>query len=432
MGENEQDISEQIALFRFSVLGDLVHLKPGTPGIYGMYQERAAREWDIPGTLRTKIALETIRSWLSDYRRGGFDALRPKRRSDIGHLRRLPQYAADVLVAAKEENRDFTVAEVIAHVRDKGLVGADLALPYSTVHRLLQRHGLTKKLSPISTKDQRRFTFEKAGQLWMSDVMHGPSVLVGNRRRKTYLIAFIDDATRIIPHAAFALSENTQAFLPVLKTAIMRRGLPQRLFVDNGAAFRSKQLALVCAKLGITLVHARPYHAAAKGKIERWFRTVRMQLLRKLTQDDFKSIDAINRRLWAYVEGEYQQNPHRSLGNQTPADVWAQLADEVRYPDGDCDLDDLCLWEAKRKVRRDRTVSLNGVAYEVDAILVDQTVTLRYDPERPDKPIVVVHNGIAMHEAKPVDVHANCFVKRNPDEDGVRFADVEPNLEEIF
>ena len=106
---------------------------------------------------------------------------------------------------------------------------------------------------------RRLLAFRDAGELWMSDVMHGPKVRHGRSRRKTYLIAFIDDATRVVPFAAFATAENTQAFLPVFRNALIRRGLPQRLYVDNGASYRSRQLALVCARLGIALIHARPY-----------------------------------------------------------------------------------------------------------------------------------------------------------------------------
>jgi hypothetical protein len=212
----------------------------------------------------------------------------------------------------------------------------------------------------------------------MSDVMHGPAVMVaGRQKRKTYLIAFIDDATRVVPFAAFALSENTAAFLPVLKLAIMRRGVPKRLFVDNGAAYRSHHLALVCAKLGITLIHARPFAPQSKGKQERWFRTVRMQLLTRLTEGDTSSLETLNRKLWAYVEGEYHQAPHRGLDEETPLDRWAKRADEVKYLDGKVDLDDFFLTEARRKVAKDRTVSLAGLVYEVDASLVGETVTLR-------------------------------------------------------
>src|SRR3989337_2829143 len=153
----------------------------------------------------------------------------------------------------------------------------------------------------VSTQDRRRFAFAHAGQMWMSDVMHGPSVAVpGRGRRKSYLIAFLDDATRVVPYCAFAFSENTQAFLPVFKQALLRRGLPQRLYVDDGANYRSQQLALVCARLGVALIPARPHQPQGKGKQERWFRTVRAQLLANLGEADTSTLDALNRKLWAW------------------------------------------------------------------------------------------------------------------------------------
>lgn len=262
--------------------------------------------------------------------------------------------------------------------------------------------------------DRRRFAFERAGELWMSDVMHGPTVGVGgNKRRKAYLIGFLDDATRVVPHAAFTLAENTTAFLPVLKHAVMRRGVPMRLFVDNGSAYRGHHLALVCAKLGITLIHARAYQPESKGKQERWFRTVRMQFLPLLSDADTLNLEALNRRLWAWVEGEYHQSPHRGLDGETPLDRWSRRSDEVRYLDGKVDLDELFLFEARRKVAKDRTVSLNGLVYEVDASLVGATVTLRYEPRAQQRGIQVWLDGKKIHDAKVVDVYANAFVRRN-------------------
>ena len=220
----------------------------------------------------------------------------------------------------------------------------------------------------------------------MSDVMHGPSVVVGERvKRKTYLIAFIDDATRVIPHAAFALSENTRTFLPVLKLAIEKRGLPQRLYVDNGANYRSRHLALVCAKLGIALIHARPYRPQGKGKIERWFKTVRAQLLTRLTAEDTASLEALNRRLAVWLEGEYHHSPHRGLDARHAAGAVGADREAVRFPEPGLDLADVFLFEAERKVQKDRTVSLNGVVYEVDAALVGEKVTLRFDPGAPPR-----------------------------------------------
>ena len=294
-------------------------------------------------------------------------------------------------------------------------VGDDLQLAPATVHRLLSRHGLMeKKPQEPTSKDRRRFAFEKAGELWMSDVMHGPAVAIeGGRKRKSYLLALLDDATRVVPYAAFALSENTAAFLPVLEQAILRRGMPKRLYVDNGAAFRSHHLALVCAKLGITLIHARPYQPQGKGKKERWFRTVRMQLLPTLGEADLKSLEALNRRLWAWVEGEYHQSPHKGLDGMTPLDRWAMAAGDVRLVGPERDSTSCFSSSRSAGCRRTAPSASHGVVYEVDASLVGETVTLRFDPSRRGRPVDVYFKGRKIEQARRVDVYANCFVRRD-------------------
>jgi transposase InsO family protein len=407
---------QDLALFRYGLIADLVQLPAGSAGLYARIREKAARHHTIPGTTRTRVAAETIRDWLKRYRAGGFDALLPRPRSDRGHSRALPAAVVELLCALKEQKPKLSVRLLIQEARASGQVPAELPLPPATVHRLLEREGLMRKPpEEPTTLDRRRFAFHHAGELWMSDVMHGPSVILGERtRRKSYLIAFLDDATRVVPYAAFALSENTQAFLPVFKQALLRRGLPARLYVDNGANFRSHHLALVCARLGIALIHSRPYQPQGRGKLERWFRTVRAQLLPRLAPADTASLDALNRRLWVYVEGEYHHTPHRSLEGDTPLERWARSAAEVRFPEPTLDLDALFLFETRRRVQKDRTVSLNGRVYEIDAALVGETVTLRYDPHAPPaRPIQVWHAERLIHAATPLDAYANCFVKRN-------------------
>jgi putative transposase len=413
--ETKKSKTEQVALFRYGVIADLVHLQPGTKGLYARLEEKAAKSWPIPFSTRSRVAEETMRGWLRMWRVGGFEALKPRVRSDAGESRALPQDVKDLLVSIKEDSPELSVQLCIKEALARGPVPADLQLAQTTVHRVLTRAGLMRKSGEGGGEaDRHRFAYQRAGELWMSDVMHGPSVTVAGRlRRKTYLIGFLDDATRVVPYAAFALKENVAAFLPVLKGAVMRRGVPKRLFVDNGAAYRSQHLALVCAKLGVTLIHARPYDAAAKGKQERWFRTVRMQLLPLLSDADTQSLDALNRRLWAWVESEYHQSPHRGLDGETPLDRWAKCGDEVKYLAAHDDLDELCLTEARRKVAKDRTVSLNGLVYEVDASLVGATVTLRFEPTTQAKGVQVWHEGKKVQDAKVVDLYANCFVKRD-------------------
>jgi transposase InsO family protein len=413
--DDDQALRDKVALFRYGVIADLLHVERGTRGLGAQLAAKAERHYDIPGSRRGRVAPETIRDWLKAYRRGGFAALRPKPRSDQGQPRVIPQQVADLLCMLKEDKRDLSVRMVIDAARASGEVPSALDLAPATVHRLLSRAGLMRKPDGQPTsKDRRRFSFEKAGELWMSDVMHGPAVPVdGKRKRKTYLISFLDDATRVVPYAAFALGENVASFLPVLEQAIGRRGIPKRLYVDNGAAYRSHHLALVCAKLGVTLIHARPYQPAGKGKQERWYREVRRQCLAQLRPEDLRSLDALNRALWAWVQGEYHRRPHKGLDGETPMDRWARVSDEVRLPEPGLDVRDLFLFEEKRKVHKDRTVSLRGVVYEADAALVGETVTLRFDPARLGQPVQVWLRGRKEGVARRVDAYANCFVKRD-------------------
>ena len=409
VNNSDDDLRQAIALFRYGVIADLVHLPLGTPGIGDKLRDKASQPYTIPGSERTHVAANTIRGWIRLYRYSGFDALYPKPRTDRGQPRRLPPEVAGRLIELKVDNPAWSVRAVIKAAREGGV---DHPLAPSTVHRLFSREGLFDKKPPDGA-DRRRFAFRDAGELWMSDVMHGPKVRLGRSRRKTYLIAFIDDATRVIPFAAFATAENIQAFLPVFKNALIRRGLPQRLYVDNGAAYRSCHLALVCAKLGVALVHARPYQPAGKGKIERYFRTLRAGWLNHLDAQALDSLQTLNRSLWAWIEGEYHNTPHRGIEGRTPLEQWALASAAVRYPDATLDLDAIFLFEARRHVHKDRTVSLNGRLYEVDPLLVGQRVILRYDPDAPPtRPLDVVHDGKPAGKATRLDAYANTAVKR--------------------
>lgn len=414
--EPSHDERREVALFRYGIIADMVHLEVHHRGLYALLRDKAAREYTIPGSLRRRVASETIRGWLRAYRKGGFDALVPRVRADHGSTRSIPTHVVDLLCQLKDDTPALTIPALIkvARAEHADVVTDEVNLPESTVHRLLARRGLTKKRPDEPTsKDRRHFEFAAAGDLWMSDVMHGPKIREGTRIRKTYLIAFIDDATRLVPYAEFKLSEGVIPYLTVLEQAVRRRGIPKRLYVDNGAAFRSRQLEYVCAKLRIALIHAKPYSPQGKGKMERWFRTVRMQFLAGLRPDGMASLDIMNQTLAAWIEGEYHNTPHRGLANETPADKWARTSDGVRMPDAD--LSEHFLAEQKRHVQKDRTVTLDGVAFEVDAALVGERVLLRFDPGRkPDKRVVQVwHNGRRIEIARRVDALANCFVKRN-------------------
>ena len=423
MKDKKSHYQQEVALFRYGVISPLLPLAPRSKEFAETLRMQVNQSHRIPGSSRTRVARQTIYDWIRQYRSGGFEALKPKRRSDRGKPRRIPVEVIETLLSIRQAQPHLSVKDVILQTCATGGVCAEVKLPLSTVHRLLRREQLTEVAAPV---DRRRFAYQKAGQLWMSDVMHGPRVKVqNNRRRKTYLIAFIDDATRVIPYAAFAFSESIASFLKVMKQALLRRGIPQRLYVDNGANFRSRQLAVVCARLNIALIHARPYMPAGKGKIERWFRTCRSRFVNHLEAPGKLSLEQLNERLWNWIEGEYHRTSHRGLpAHRTPLDQWARRADKVRWAqDAHYDFDELFLFETKRRVMKDRTVRLNNRIYEVDAALIGHSVTLRYDPEAPARqPLKVEHHNKPAGLATLLDAYANTRIKRSTS-GAIRFRD---------
>ena len=198
MNYPDEELRKAVALFRYGLIADVLALPPGSRDIRRALHQKAQRTYVIPGTRRSRVAVETMRDWLYLYRTGGFEALYPKTRADRGLPRRLPPEVAEVLVSLKSEQPALSVKALIGAARAHGV---DHPLAPSTVHRLLAREGLLDKRpgEPVAT-DRRRFAFRDAGELWMSDVMHGPKVRDARRRRKTFLIAFIDHADiRIMP-----------------------------------------------------------------------------------------------------------------------------------------------------------------------------------------------------------------------------------------
>ena len=182
--DDDKDRRHAVALFRYGLIADLLHWPRGKRGLGGLLAGKAAKDHEIPGSLRTRVAPETIRDWLKDYRKNGFYGLLPKVRGDLGQARTIPQEVTDLLCSIKDDKRALSVRMVINEARATGEVPAELELAPATVHRLLSRAGLMKRPEEPTSNDRRRFTFEKAGELWMSDVMYGPLVPVDGKRKR--------------------------------------------------------------------------------------------------------------------------------------------------------------------------------------------------------------------------------------------------------
>ena len=256
----------------------------------------------------------------------------------------------------------------------------------------------------LPPKDRRKFEAEAPNDLWQSDVMHGPMVLVDGKQRKTYLTAFIDDHSRLIPHAEFFLSERLDSFLDSFRKALLTRGLPRKLYVDNGPAFRSNHLEHICASLGIVLIHAKPYQPEGKGKIERFFRTVRMQFL-PITKSS--TLNGLNAALTEWLR-DYHERPHGSTG-ETPFRRFTRGLACVRP--APTDLSDHFRKEVKRTVAKDRTFTIQGRIYEAPVDLVSKQVRLLYHEHDPAR-VEVLWEGKTYGFASVLDVNVNCRVRR--------------------
>ncbi len=252
------------ALFRLSVLGPLVSREQLARGeLQQLTRELSAREYAIPGTQRRHVGEKTIQAWYYAWRRLGLDGLAPKPRADRG-CSRISSAVQQAIIEAKRANPRRSVRQIVRLLEAAGTVPS-ATLSRSGVHRLLQQQGLSRLAGSASLPEEKRsFAAEFAGSIWYGDVMHGPRVPHKGALRKTYLVSLIDDASRLVAHSAFCLGETALDIEGVLKQALLKRGVPIKLVVDNGAAYRAGTLQGICARLGIHLIFCRPY--APEGK----------------------------------------------------------------------------------------------------------------------------------------------------------------------
>lgn len=404
------------ALFRLSVLGPLVSRERLMRGeLQQTIRELARRDYTIPDSDRRQIGEKTIEAWYYTWRKEGIDGLIPKTRIDAGQSKLPPALQAAIL-AAKRENPRRSIRQIRLLLEAAGQV-AHGTLSRSAIHRLLQQNGLSRMTgSPSLPEEKRSFTAESAGAIWYGDVMHGPRVPVNGQLRKTYLVSLMDDASRLITHSAFCLGETALDIEGVLKQALLKRGVPIKLIVDNGAAYRSKTLQAICARLGIHLIYCRPYAPEGKGKLERWHRTLRDQFLSEIDERHITGLEDFNARLWAWLEQIYHRTEHGGLAGLTPLARYQQDLPKIRsLGSRAAQLDELFHHRLSRFVKKDGTVSYRSNRFEVPYELSGKTVMLVVDPHTGRVIGVEDKDGKSLGSATPLDAIANLTrVRRKP------------------
>lgn len=404
---------DDLALFRFEVIAPLLNLEGPRGTLKRAIAKLAERHFDHPQRGRVQLGQGTIEEWLYLYRRGGLDALKPCPRQDRGHSRRIDDEVADRIEELARAATPLDGPGILKELNADSLLAGRVP-SLSTLYRFLKARGLDLSQRPAA-RDHRAFEFDLAGDCWQVDVMYGPHLPTpSGMRRRTYLIAILDDATRVIAHAQFYWEQHLSTLKDALKQAFLKRGIPRRLYADQGRIFKSRQLLQLAAGLGIHLLHTRPYRPQGRAKLERWFGTARRSFLRRIDLDRLTGLDELNRLLFAFVEGEYHLRPHRGIGGETPLDRWVRLGEGIRPLPPDVDLDALFLSQTTRRVRKDGTITLDGKSFEVGPLLIGQKITVAFDPF--DLRVLRVRSERGEETAAfPVDLVGNRRVARHPD-----------------
>ncbi|MCQ8835218.1 DDE-type integrase/transposase/recombinase [Streptomyces malaysiensis] len=358
--------AHQVALFRYQLIREAADaaLSPRQRG--AMVRAIAARVHTDPFGKPVRITRGTVDRWLKLWREGGFDALLPPTRQVTP---RTPEEVLDLAAALKRENPSRSTAQVVRILQQHLGWGPS----YRTVHRHLQRLELLTRPDGQAPEAFGRFEAARPNELWVGDALHGPKIA----GHKAYLFAFVDDHSRAVVGHRWGGAEDSVRLAAALRPALAARGVPEGVYVDNGSAFVDSALLGACARLGIKLIHSTSGRPQGRGKIERFFRTVREQFLVEVDTEKVTDLAMLNRPFTAWVEQVYHRRAHSETGQQ-PLERWMAGAPfPVPTPDA---LREAFRWSELRKVARTATVSLQSNTYNVEASLVGRQVELIFDP----------------------------------------------------
>ena len=404
-GETQRDV----ALFKFSLIAPVVAGTFTQATKMDYYRETCEKEHRLPDGRTVKLSPLTLKKWYWLYTDGGLEALVPKARSDQGMPRVLSKDVCGQIQAYKKHFPHITGKKIYELlIKDGYLKKEDASL--DSVYRYLKAAGLER--GGMGPQECLAFEFEHANDCWQADTTFGPTVLEGKKHRQTYLIAFIDDASRLLVHGEFFFEDNALNMQKAFRKAILKFGLPRRIFVDNGCSYQNKQLDWICAELGIVKIHSKPYHPQGKAKIERSHRTEKDRWMHCTDWNAFHSLEDVNGSYHHFLDTEYNNSPHSSIG-MSPRERYLKDFDSLRFVEKSV-IEESFLHRITRKVTPTATVSLFNVSYEVPQQYIGRTIHLRYRPE--DMSEIYIYEGESgkrLHTAKPVRKLDNAKRKRH-------------------
>lgn len=405
---------ETMALARFAVIAPLL-AQGDTRPLSARVAESAGRQWPMPDEGLRQFSASTIEGWYYAYRHAGLDALIDQCRSDKGTQKCIPHELALAIGEILSEHPRLRTKHVIRLLRDRGLLGPD-GPSISSLYRYVKPRRRQLAEAPAG-RERRAFEAPHPGALWQADIMYGPHVPARTAqgrvcKRPTYLVGFLDDHSRLCAHGQFYFSQGLDALTDALETACRKRGVPERLYVDNGLVFSGSQLCLICARIGTVLSHTRVRDASAKGKIERFFQNVQVSFLNPLLElRPPDGIEALNSAFLKWVEEQYNNQPHSALSGLTPLERWLAGASIVRLLPVDGSAEHAFLLSDQRTVRNDGTIAFNSHLFETDYTLKGRKVQVRWRLSEPGR-LYVYFEDRYVGIAKPLNRTLNTRLPR--------------------
>ena len=411
----DHDLITKKALLRFQIISAYLAANPPRGKRGQMLEHLAAKTWFLESGEVITVKPETIRYWIRMYRLGGFEALKDKPRKDKG-VRAIPEELIENACELKIEVPERSIQRIITIMENMQIAAPGL-LRRSTLHRALQARGLSaRKLVIPDDKDLDRWQADYANDLWQADMLYGPWLPDPHRKgkmRRSYLYAFLDDASRLLLYGSFFFKGDLPALELVFKRSLQRYGKPKRVYYDNGMVFKSNHMKIVCAELGIHHpIHTKPYRPMGHGKIEAFNRFCVNHFIAEVKASSIVTLHQLNEAFLAWVCEEYNLRKHTEIG-MTPEQRWGkdlsaggvEGSSRIQYIEEE-KLRIAFLWREKRTPDKTGVIQLFTQRYKVSPVLAKKRVEVRYDPERLEQ-IEIYLDGVFRQRAKPLQIEPN-------------------------
>lgn len=403
----DQEKKHAVALMRYSAIAPLITgLSDDYESLTAFFNAASVKGVIHPDGSVKHYSPNTIERWYRNYKSGGFDALIPSGRKDMGKPRKLDVQLREQIRYLKSNYPRMSAAAIYRQLHENGSIkNGDVS--ESTVNRYINL--LSLELKTTNNQDMRRYERPHINEVWCGDSSVGPYLKTPDgKKHKVYIIALIDDASRFIVGIDVFFNDNFINLMSVIKSAVAKYGRPQMFNFDNGSSYKNKQMELLAARIGTVIHYDQPYTPTQKAKIERWFRTMKDQWMSSLDIRDFNSLNELRGNLSAYVQ-KYNQTVHSSLSGKSPQDRFFSEPNRIRRLT-DEEIENCFLLEIERRVSSDSVIVINHVEYEVDCRFAKQRIRLRYSPDLKD--IFIVETDGTLTPIRLLNKTENAFVKR--------------------